>query len=243
MTRANVEPRTSPCCASSATSCAAAASAACSRIAPSTPGRTGSERRLRRRRARSSFYQNVRIDGVSRRARAPTDRDGDDLSYRGFFDYNGDRFGVQAERLVVEPNFLPEIGFVRRHRHAPQLRPAALQPAAEAAIPHLRRLTSQGKPELHRPTTRTVWTRASRRALQMQTEFTNSDVASVTYTDKFERLVRPFAIATGVTHSGRRLRLPHHAHRLYRAGSSARSRARCVFETGTFYNGDRTSIA
>ena len=33
---------------------------------------------------------------------------------------------------------------------------------------------------------------------QLQTEFTNSDVAGVTYTDTFERLVRPFAIAPGI---------------------------------------------
>ncbi len=47
-------------------------------------------------------------------ARAPKAATDDNLSYRGFFDYNADKYGLQAERLVVEPNFLPEIGFVRR---------------------------------------------------------------------------------------------------------------------------------
>ena len=58
-------------------------------------------------------------------------RDGDNLSYRGFFDYNGDKYGVQAERLVVEPNFLPEIGFVRRTDMRRNFGLAALQPAAD----------------------------------------------------------------------------------------------------------------
>jgi hypothetical protein len=31
-------------------------------------------------------------------------KSGDDRSYGGIFDYNGDRYGFTAERLVVEPN-------------------------------------------------------------------------------------------------------------------------------------------
>src|SRR5687767_13351609 len=60
-----------------------------------------------------SFYQNVRVDAYVA-ATQTEGRDGDNLSYRGLFDYFGDKYGLQAERLVVEPNFLPEIGFVRR---------------------------------------------------------------------------------------------------------------------------------
>ena len=78
-----------------------------------TPGRVGSERRLSASTRRSSFYQNVRFDAYLAGTRTEG-REGDNLSYRGFFDYNADSYGVQAERLVVEPNFLPEIGFVRR---------------------------------------------------------------------------------------------------------------------------------
>ena len=42
-------------------------------------------------------------------------KDGNDGSYRGFMDYNADKYGVQVERLEVGRNFNPEIGFVRRH--------------------------------------------------------------------------------------------------------------------------------
>lgn len=39
---------------------------------------------------------------------------GDDLSYRGRFDWNNDRYGAQAEHLAVQANFNPEVGFLRR---------------------------------------------------------------------------------------------------------------------------------
>src|SRR5205814_649755 len=77
-----------------------------------TPGRTGSNDGAGVD-VTMSFYQNVRLDAYLAGTRTEG-RDGDNLSYRGFFDYNADRLGVQVERLVVEPNFLPEIGFVRR---------------------------------------------------------------------------------------------------------------------------------
>ena len=113
-----------------------------------------------------SFYQNVRIDTYL--AATQTDgRDGDNLSYRGLFDYNADKYGVQAERLVVEPNFLPEIGFVRRTdmrrnfgllRYSPQAErraePAQAHDAGEPELPdqqpepprHARRRRPAAKP-------------------------------------------------------------------------------------------------
>ena len=38
----------------------------------------------------------------------------EDLSYQGQFSYAGDRHGFEVDHLVVEDNFLPEVGFVRR---------------------------------------------------------------------------------------------------------------------------------
>ena len=130
------------------------------------------------------------------RATRTEGREGDNLSYRGFFDYNADRFGVQVERLVVEPNFLPEIGFVRRtdmRRNFAQAR-YNLRPTS---IRNLRRITTQASLNYVTNNQNRLDTREGVGLLQV--ELTNSDVASVTYTDNFDRLVRPFAIATGVT--------------------------------------------
>jgi len=204
-----------------------------------TPGRTGSNDGAGLDVA-MSFYQNVRLDAYLAGTRTDG-RDGDNLSYRGFFDYNADRFGVQVERLVVEPNFLPEIGFVRRtdmRRNFTQAR-YNLRPTS---IRNLRRITPQASFNYVTNNQNRLDTREGVGLLQV--ELTNSDVASVTYTDNFDRLVRPFAIAiaTGVT-------IPigaytFHTTRIgYVAGQQRRVSGEVVFETGPFYNGDRTTIA
>jgi hypothetical protein len=76
----------------------------------------------------------------------------------------------------------------------------------------------------------------------VQIDFTNSDIASATYTDTFDRLVRPFAIASGVL-------LPagaygfHNLQLAYSGGQQRKYSGTIAYETGTFYDGDRRSIA
>ena len=47
-------------------------------------------------------------------ARTETAGFDDDVSYRAQLDYEGDRYGVRLERLVVGTDFNPEVGFLRR---------------------------------------------------------------------------------------------------------------------------------
>jgi len=54
--------------------------------------------------ALNTFWARTRTDGLS----------GDDTSYRAQFEYAGDRYGVELERLAVGEHFRPEVGFVRR---------------------------------------------------------------------------------------------------------------------------------
>jgi Domain of unknown function (DUF5916)/Carbohydrate family 9 binding domain-like len=202
-----------------------------------TPGRVGANDGLGID-ANFSFFRNLRFDGYLAGTRSEG-REGDNLSYRGFFDFNGDKFAAQAERLVVEPNFLPEIGFVRRTdmrrnfglmRYSPRPR----------NIPRLRRLTLQSSFNYLTNNQNRLDTREA--VGRVEAEFTNSDLFSVSYTDSYERLVRPFAIATGVT-------LPvgsydFHTTRVgYIAGQQRRFSGEVVLETGKFYNGDRTTLS
>ena len=60
-----------------------------------------------------SFYDNVSFLGYVAKTQTPG-LDSEDTSYQGRFNYGGDRYGFQAEHLVVEDNFVPEVGFVRR---------------------------------------------------------------------------------------------------------------------------------
>ena len=82
------------------------------------------------------FFQNLSINTYWAQTEdhlrtTPAGR-GDRASYRGQLDYNGDRYGLQLERLAVGDAFNPGVGYVRRRRHAPQLRPGAVLAAAAA---------------------------------------------------------------------------------------------------------------
>jgi hypothetical protein len=202
-----------------------------------TPGRVGSNDGYGVD-AAMSFYQNVRFDTYVA-ATQTEGRSGDNLSYRGFFDYNADKYGVQLEHLAVEPNFLPEIGFVRRtdmRRNFGQLRYSG----RPKDFGNVRRLTTQASLNYTTNTQNRLDTREG--VGRFETEFTNSDVASVTYTDSFERLVRPFVISPGVV-------LPvgtydFHTTRIgYTAGQQRPVSGELVYEFGPFYNGDRQTIA
>jgi hypothetical protein len=203
----------------------------------STPGRIGANEGYGLDTA-MSFYQNVRFDAYLA-ATATEGRDGDSLSYRGLFDYNADKYGVQAERLVVEPNFLPEIGFVRRTDMRRNFGLLRYSPRPKG-VPRVRKLTTQASLNYLTNNQDRLDTREA--SGRFETEFTNSDLFSVTYTDSFERLVRPFPIATGVT-------LPSgsydfHTTRIgYIGGQQRGYSGEVVYEFGTFYNGDRQSIA
>ena len=185
-----------------------------------------------------SFYQNVRVDAYLA-ATQTEGRDGDNLSYRGLFDYFGDKYGLQAERLVVEPNFLPEIGFVRRTDMRRNFGLARYSPRPRN-VPHVRRLSMQTSLNYLTNNQDRLDTREA--TARFETEFTNSDLASVAYTDSFERLVRSFAISTGVT-------LPvgsydFHTTRIgYIGGQQRRYSGEIAYEFGPFYNGDRKTIS
>jgi hypothetical protein len=184
------------------------------------------------------FYQNLRMDAYL--ARTHTEgRSGNDLSYRGFVDYNADRYGLQLERLDVQPNFLPELGFLRRTDFRRNVVLGRFSPRPRR-VPHVRKVTAQASLVYTTNTGTRLDTREQ--VGNFQTEFTNSDVASVTYTDTFDRLVRPFAIAPGI-------RIPvgtydfHTTQLSYTGGQQRRYSGQVVYEFGPFYTGSRQSIA
>ncbi len=202
-----------------------------------TPGQSGSNQGFGVD-AALAFFQNVRIDSYL--AGTITDGETDrNLSYRGAFDYNGDRYGVQAERLVVQERFNPAIGFVRRPDLKRNYGLLRFSPRPKN-IPRVRRLTFQASLGYFTNNENRLDTRTQ--VGTFQTEFTNSDVAIVSYTDNFERLVVPFPIATGVT-------LPtggynFHTTRVeYQGGQQRKMSGSVAFETGAFYNGTRRSVS
>ncbi|SVD78631.1 uncharacterized protein METZ01_LOCUS431485, partial [marine metagenome] len=62
-----------------------------------------------------AFYENISMLGYYARTE-PSDPDivGENTSYQARFDYGADRYGLQVDHVLVEDDFSPEVGFVRR---------------------------------------------------------------------------------------------------------------------------------
>ena len=150
----------------------------------------------------------------------------------------GDRYGVQAERLVVGTNFLPEVGFVRRRnmrRNYGQLR-FSPRPKDNKYIRRYFGMTSL------------IYIENSAGRLETRTwdsefalEFQNNDRVFVAATDNYEFLPAPFTIATDVT-----LKVQAYQFQSARAGFILGPQRRLAgnfsVEHGTFYNGHKTAF-
>ena len=201
-----------------------------------TPGRIGSNHGYGLD-ATFSFYQNVRFDTYLAATRS-TGRSGNNVSYRGFFDYNGDRYGAQAERLVVEPNFLPEIGFIRRTDMKRNFGSVRFSPRP-ANLERVRRFVAQTSLTYLTNTQNRLETREINGTFQ--TELANSDLLTFAAVDTFERLIRPFTVARGVDIPVG----PYDFHNFlisYAGGQQRKISGTVLYEAGKFYSGERQSI-
>ena len=64
-------------------------------------------------------------------------------SYRGRFDYTDDRYGAAAEHMLIDGDFRPEVGFVRRTDIRRTLRPCCASARVRGAAAVVRKLTWQ----------------------------------------------------------------------------------------------------
>jgi hypothetical protein len=185
-----------------------------------------------------SLFDNVRIDSYVAKT-GTSGRSGDDLSYRGAFNYNADRYGLDLEHLAVGRNFNPEVGFVRRLdfrktgagvRFSPRPRQARTvrKYYYEAGLDYY--ATGTGRLE-----SRTAW-------LAHRIELQNSDRFNVEYNHNYDRPVLPFRIAPGVT-------IPLGAYSWqtglvsYQLGTQRRVNGTFSALKGSFYDGDQTTLS
>jgi hypothetical protein len=185
-----------------------------------------------------AFFDSVSVNTYWARSDTPG-LSADDTSYRGQFDYAGDRYGVQVERLVVGDNFNPEVGFLRRDnmkrsfglvRFSPRLRGSRV----------IRKLSYTGtgtyieNNRSHRLETREI-------EGTFGIEFHSGDHFSVTGTDNYEYLVQPFRPGGGVS-------VPIGGYNFasgtisYTLGPRRPILGTVALESGSFYGGDRTSL-
>lgn len=121
-------------------------------------------------------------------------RDGNDSSYRGRFDWNNDKYGAQAEHLFVDSNFNPEVGFLRRTAFRRSFAQGRYSP--RPGWHGVRKVYYIGSYDYITDTNNRPESKELQGTYQM--ELQNSDIWSVEATGNYERLTRPFDLGSGL---------------------------------------------
>ncbi len=184
------------------------------------------------------FFQNVQANLYFTRTSTPGRR-ADDTSYRTRFNYGGDRYGLELDRVVVGGNFNPEVGFVRRTDFALSSATARFSPRMKSGA--IRRLVWTGDLE--------YISDAHEREMQDRTltgsfniEFNSSEELRFSANRRFERLPFNFAIAPGViVPAGPYLYNTVNAE--YHLATQRKVSGTFATSHGSFYNGTRTTVS
>ncbi len=182
------------------------------------------------------FYDNVNLNTYLAGTQTPG-LDGDDMSYRGQFDYSGDLYGLQVERLVVDEHFNPEVGFLRRTDFQRSFASGRFSPRP-GGIASVRKLSWSGDLDYVTDGTGRLETRIATGAFGVEME--NSDRFRLGYSRNYEFLDVPFGIATGVT-------IPVGGYTFsntrvsYTFGTQRRVFGTVSASHGGFFGGDKTS--
>jgi hypothetical protein len=182
------------------------------------------------------FFDNLQANLYWTRTSTP-DRRGDDTSYRTRFNYGGDRYGLELDRVVVGGNFNPEVGFVRRTDFALSSATARFSPRPRSGP--VRRLSWTGDLE--------YISDADGRILQDRTlsgtfhvEFNSSEQIQISANRRYELLPLDFAIARGVVvPAGGYLYNTFRAQ--YTLPSQRKVSGTFSASRGSFYDGTRTT--
>jgi hypothetical protein len=188
--------------------------------------------------ANLAFYDNVRINAYFAKSDTPGSDRGD-TSYMAQFDYQPDLFGLKLERLVAEPDFNPETGFMRREdfqRNFGEVRVSSRPKSIEA----FRKVNLTGSFEYTTDNEGTLETRQAK--LDFGIEFESSDRFNVTYADNYEFLPEEFEIYDGIF-------LPSKSYAFQNAqfgfelGPQRKVSGRLGFQTGGFFSGKRSELS
>ena len=183
-----------------------------------------------------TYYAKTRTEGLT----------GNDESYRASFGYGGDKWGAQAQHLLVGNDFNPEIGFVRRKGFRQSSISGRFSPRP-ASIGWIRQVTLNGRlGYLEKVDGRLYpWEKAGAlesrdRQVRFQIEFENSDNFSATFNDSYENFLEDARISGATIPAGR------YSFRdvqlSYNFGLQRPYSGRLSLLKGEYYTGDRTSI-
>jgi hypothetical protein len=161
------------------------------------------------------------------------------VSYLTRFDYNGDRYGLEAERLTVGASFNPEVGFVRRTDLVRDFAMARFSPRpSRDTMRAIRRFIYQGSIEyLENSAGRLDFREQS---AQFGLEFVNTDRFTLDYARNYEFVPRSFEIAN--------VTVPVGSYRYqnllasYTLGTRRTLSGTISFQAGSLYGGDKRTM-
>ncbi|MBM3779782.1 MAG: carbohydrate binding family 9 domain-containing protein [Acidimicrobiia bacterium] len=160
-------------------------------------------------------------------------------SYRGQLDYGGDRYGVQLERLRIDPAFSPAVGFVRRTDMDKSFGQLRFSPRPQSSR-FVRRYSGVASLTWIEDTEGRLESRDAE--AEFSVEFHNSDKLAVSWNAQHELLPEPFRIAPGVT-------LPvggydfGYGRAAMTFGPQRRVSGTVSVEHGSFYTGYRSTVS
>ena len=184
-----------------------------------------------------SFYDNVNFNGYYARTQTPG-LDGDNDSYQAAFTYNGDRYALGVDHLLVGDNFNPEIGFLRRDDFRRTFVQAQFSPRP-ASIDAVRQFTWGGSLDYILNGAGQIESRVAQTSFK--TEFENSDRFSVDVQRSYELLVDSFDISSDVSIPvGGYVFQDYYAS--YSMGTQRRVSGTFSIQRGEFFDGHITAV-
>jgi len=184
-----------------------------------------------------SFFQNLNFNTYVAGSDNPG-ATGDDLSYRAQMDYNADRYGLQLERLTLDSNFIPDVGFTRRTAFSRNSVYGRVSPRPNSKT--IRKMYYEGVFDYITDPANRLESRLTQGAVR--SELQNGDGLGVEVAQSYEFLDRPFEVSPGVI-------IPiggydfSEIHLMYNFGPQRPVSANVIVEYGQFYDGTRTGIS
>ena len=141
------------------------------------------------------FFQRFEIDSYVLRSDTPG-RSGDNMARNVLAAWRDNDFTISAEHNKVEPNFNPEVGFVRRSNVTQYSADAAWRPQLRRSSTIRNLIASTSMDYFEGGSSGAIETRTQEGTLGIQ--FENGGSVNVNTNQTFDRLVRPFAIRSNL---------------------------------------------
>ena len=185
------------------------------------------------------FFKSINLTTYAARTRNP-DRSGrtvEGTSYRGRFDYTTDRYAAALEHMLIDADFSPEVGFVRRTDVRRTFGMARFSPRPRRSRV-VRKLNWQVNYD-YLTDAKAAQVQAKELSAVFRVDFQSSDSASVEQWREYEFLPGRFTVAPGVVvpaggYTADTTRLS------YSMGQQRRVSGRVALARGTLYGGTRT---